>query len=97
MKKILHKEDLIMSNNYTEKIAELERELNECEAELLVTRARCENLHKRRRYIKQKLDNVMEEARKNRIERANEYFNPMTDMEIIAVILSDGSIPGIKL
>lgn len=87
-----------MSNNYTKKIAELEAELNKCEAELLATRARCESLHKRRRYIKQKLDNVVEEARKTRMEKGgSDYFNPMTETEIIAVILSDGCISGIKL
>lgn len=86
-----------MSNNYTKKIAELEAELNKCEAELLATRARCESLHKRRGYIKQKLDNVVEEARKTRMERGSDYFNPMTETEIIAVILSDGCISGIKL
>lgn len=63
-----------MSNNYTKKIAELEAELNKCEAELLATRARCESLHKRRRYIKQKLDNVVEEARKTRMERGERLF-----------------------
>lgn len=81
-----------MSNEYDEKIKVLRMELNECDAKLEAARKYCKSLYSRREYIKRELDRALEDKRK-----LSEYFNPTTDAEIIAVILSDGSISGIKL
>lgn len=86
-----------MSNKYDEEIAVLRMELDECDAELVVVREHCKSLYNRRGYIKEKLDRALKNKRKDQMKAASEYFNPMTDMEIIDVILSDGSISGIKL
>lgn len=81
-----------MGNEYDEKIEVLRMELNECNAELEAARKYCKSLYDRKNCIQRKLNRALEDKRK-----LSEYFNPMTDTEIIAVILSDGSISGIKL